>query len=146
KWTVAGTSVPKVYGRAFVTGSHQYASDTRRPGMLFGKVLRPPAFKAKLTSLATKAAEVKPGVQVVRDGDFVGVVAPTAHAAEEALALIKAEWQTTPQVSSKELFAHLKAQAGKGGGGGFGGGRGGGTQGSIDAGMKAADKSVKATY
>ena len=27
---------------------HQYASDIRRPGMLFGKVLRPPAFKAKL--------------------------------------------------------------------------------------------------
>lgn len=41
KWTVAGTSVPKVDGRAFVTGSHQYASDVRRKGILFGKVLRP---------------------------------------------------------------------------------------------------------
>jgi isoquinoline 1-oxidoreductase len=147
KWTVAGTSVPKVDGRAFVTGTHQYASDTRRSGMLFGKVLRPPAFKAKLTSLHTKAAEAKPGVTVVHEGDFVGVLAPTAHAAEEALALVKAEWQTTPQVSAKDLFTHLKERAGQGGGGGgFGGGRGGGTQGSIDAGMKAADKSVKATY
>ena len=39
-----------------------------------------------------------PGVTVVRDGDFVGVAAPTEHAAAEALAAIKAEWQTTPQV------------------------------------------------
>src|SRR5262249_11050697 len=43
KWSVAGTSVSKVDGRAFVTGEHQYASDIRRPGMLFGKVLRPPS-------------------------------------------------------------------------------------------------------
>src|SRR5581483_1172973 len=107
KWTIAGTSVPKVDGRAFVTGSHQYASDTRRPGMLFGKVLRPPAFKAKLASVNTKEAEARPGVTVVRDGDFVGVVAPTEHAAAEALALVKAEWETTPQVSVKDLFAHL---------------------------------------
>jgi isoquinoline 1-oxidoreductase len=149
KWTVAGTSVPKVDGRAFVTGSHQYASDTRRPGMLFGKVLRPPAFKAKLTSVNTKEAEARPGVTVVREGDFVGVVAPTDHAAAEALALVKAVWETTPQVSAKDLFAHLKKSVrggGGAGGGGFGGGRGGGTQGSIDAGMKAADKSVRAAY
>jgi isoquinoline 1-oxidoreductase len=144
KWAVVGTSAPKVDGRAFVTGSHAYASDTRRPGMLFGKVLRPPAFKAKLTAVDTKAAEAKPGVKVVREGDFVGVVGPTEHAAAEALALVKAEWQTTPQIAAKDLFKHLKEKAGRGGGG-FGGG-GGGEQGSIDAGLKAAEQTVKATY
>src|SRR5262249_21011068 len=51
KWAVEGTSVPKVDGRAIVTGSHKYASDVRRPGMLFGKVLRPPGFKAELVSV-----------------------------------------------------------------------------------------------
>src|SRR5436309_1492334 len=50
KWAVAGTPLPKVDGAAFVTGAHRYASDVKRPGMLFGKVLRPPAFKAKMTS------------------------------------------------------------------------------------------------
>ena len=59
KWTVAGTSMPKVDGRAFVTGTHQYASDVRRPGMLFGKVLRPPALQSKLVSANTKEAEAK---------------------------------------------------------------------------------------
>lgn len=146
KWTVAGTSVPKVNGRALVTGAHQYASDTRRPGMLFGKVLRPPAFKAKLVSVDMKAAEAKAGLKVVHDGDFVGVVGPTEHDAAEGLALVKAEWQTTPQVSAKDLFKHLKDTARGGGGGGRFGGGGGGGQGSIDAGLKAATKTVKATY
>ena len=61
---------------AFVTGTHRYASDTRRDGMLFGKVLRPPAHGAKLASVDTKAAEGVAGVRVVREGDFVGVTAP----------------------------------------------------------------------
>jgi isoquinoline 1-oxidoreductase len=148
KWTVAGTSVPKADGRAYVTGAHQYCSDIRREGMLFGKVLRPAAIKATLASIDAKAAEAMPGVTVVRDGDFVGAVAPTAHAAAEAVAAIKAEWKTVPQVSSEELFKHLKETARGGGGGGFGGGggRGGGNQGSVEAGLKAADKTVQATY
>ncbi len=147
KWTVAGTSVPKVDGKAFVTGSHPYASDIRRPGMLFGKVLRPPAYKAKLMSVNTKEAEAKPELKVVHEGDFVAVVGPTEYAAAEGLALVKAEWQAAPtQVGAKDLFKHIKDKAGGGGkGGGFGGG-GGGTQGSIETGIKAADKTVKATY
>src|SRR5439155_5381794 len=40
QWKVEGTSLPKVNARAIVTGSHQYASDVRREGMLFGKILR----------------------------------------------------------------------------------------------------------
>jgi CO/xanthine dehydrogenase Mo-binding subunit len=153
EWKVAGTSQPKADGRDFVTGAHQYASDVRRPGMLFGKVLRPPSFKAKLTSADTKAAEAKPGVKVIREGDLIGVVAPTEKEAVEALSLVKAEWQTTPQVSAKDLFKHLKETAGRGGGkGGFGGGKGGfgggggGNQGSLEAGLKAADQTVKAAY
>src|SRR5262245_8952213 len=145
-WTITGTSVPKVDGRAFVTGSHQYASDIRRKGMLFGKVLRPPAFGAKLTSVDTKAAEVKPELKVVHNGDFVGVVGPTEFDATKGLALVKAEWANPPkQVSAKELFKHLKDTGRAGGKGGFGGG-GGAPQGSIETGIKAADKTVKTTY
>jgi isoquinoline 1-oxidoreductase len=146
KWTVAGTSPTKVNGRAHVTGSHQYASDIQRPGMLFGKVLRPPSFKAKMTSVDTKPAEAIEGVKVVHEGDFVGVVAPTEHEAAAALSTIKAEWQETPQVSGKDIFRHFKQTVGRGGGkGGFGGG-GGGNQGSIETGLKAADQTVKADY
>ena len=141
-WKVTGTSVPKVDGRAFVTGAHKYASDTRRPGMRFGKVLRPPAFKAKLTSADTTAAAAVPGLTVVRDGEFVGVVGPTEHAATDGLALVKAEWKTTPQVAGKDLYEHLK-KTGRPPGGLRPGGTG---QGSIADGLKAADKTITATY
>jgi len=147
KWTVAGTSAPKVDGRSFVTGTHQYASDVRRPGMLFGKVLRPPALGAKLASVDTKPAEAKADLKVVHQGDFVAVVGPTEHAAAEGLALVAAKWSDPPkQASSKDLSKHLKDTARKGGGkGGFGGG-GGGAQGSIPDGLKAADKTLNVTY
>jgi isoquinoline 1-oxidoreductase len=144
KWHVVGTSPPKADGRAFVTGAHRYASDVKRPGMLFGKVLRPPSFKAELSSVKTKDAEAMSGVTVVRDGSFVGVTAPTDHAAAEALAAIHAEWKTTPQPSSEELFEYLKKHpvAGRGG---FGG-PSRNTHGSMEAGLKAADEERKATY
>ena len=41
EWKIAGAAAPKVDGRDFVTGRHQYTSDLTRPGMLHGKVLRP---------------------------------------------------------------------------------------------------------
>ena len=75
-WKIAGTAVPKAEGRDFVTGKHQYPSDITRPEMQFGAVLRPEGFNATLASLDTSAAEKLPGVKVVHDGDFIGVVAP----------------------------------------------------------------------
>src|SRR4029077_12937048 len=50
EWTIAGKSIPKVNARSFVTGKHQYTPDLRMPGMLYGKVLRPPSFDATITS------------------------------------------------------------------------------------------------
>lgn len=145
KWKVAGTSVPKAEARALVTGEHRFASDVKRPGMLFGKVLRPPRFKDELKSIETKAAEAMPGVIMVRDGAFIGVVAATENAAEKALAALHAEWKSTPQPSSEELFDYLKKHpaAGRGGFGGFGAQ---GTTGSIEVGLKEADEQRKATY
>lgn len=145
QWQVAGTSEPKVDGRAMVTGKHRFASDVKRPGMLFGRVLRPVAFGATLASVDLKAAEAMAGVTVVRDGEFVGVAAPTQLKAEQALAAIQAEWKTVPQPSYKTLFDDLK-KGGGGGGGGFGGRGGNANQGSIEKGLEAADHKLKATY
>ncbi len=108
QWRVASKPLGKVNGRDIVTGKHQYTPDIKLPGMLHGRVLRPSAFGATLASIDAKAAESLPGVTVVRDGDFVGVAAPSQEAAASAVEAIRAEWKTTPQVSAKELFAHLK--------------------------------------
>jgi isoquinoline 1-oxidoreductase len=143
RWTTAGTSAPKVDGRAFVTGEHRYASDIKRPNMLFGKVLRPPSFRAQLVSVDSRAAEALAGVRVVRDGDFVGVTAPTEHDAGRGLAALRADWRTTPQPSADELFRYLKDHPAAGG---AMGGRGAGEQGSVRDGLRAADQRLEATY
>ncbi|MBZ5625802.1 MAG: molybdopterin-dependent oxidoreductase [Acidobacteriia bacterium] len=109
EWKVAGTSVPKVEGRAMVTGAHKYAYDIKRPGMHHGKVLYPPSFGATLASLDGSAAEAMPGVNVVREGDFVGVTAPDAPTAERALAALKADWKQVPaEASSRDVYPYFK--------------------------------------
>ncbi len=143
QWKIAGQSVPKVDGRAFVTGAHKYTSDMKLPGMLYGKVLRPPAFHATLVSLGSDKAKALPGVVVVRDGDFVGVAAPDPHTAERAVAALRAEWQTTPQPSDKELFAYLKAHPAEAQG--FEGGMQH-VQGSVEEARAKADKTLEASY
>ena len=108
EWKIAGTAVPKAEGRDFVTGKHKYPSDITRPEMMFGAVLRPDGFNATLASLDTSAAEKLPGVKVVRDGDFIGLVAPDAFAAQSALAAIQAKWNVPAQPSNQGLFEYLK--------------------------------------
>jgi nicotinate dehydrogenase subunit B len=109
-WKIAGTSVPRVDGRAFVTGKHLYTSDLARPGMLHGRVLRPGAFGGIPVLIDTTAAEAMADVTVVREGDFVGIVAPTEHLAAKAVGAVRAEWKTLPQISDRELFAQLRAK------------------------------------
>ncbi len=133
QWKVIGQPVPKVNGRDIVTGGHKFSSDVKRPGTLFGKVLRPPSFGATLVSIDTKAAEAM-GVTVVHDGNFVGVAAPTEHLAARALNAVRAEWNTSPQPSGKELFEYLKKNAA------------GGQGGSVEEGLAAADIKLEQTY
>src|SRR5439155_3668196 len=62
QWKVEGKSLPKVDGRAIVTGKLLYSSDIKRPEMLHGKVLRPEALGATLAFVDLKAAAAMPGV------------------------------------------------------------------------------------
>jgi nicotinate dehydrogenase subunit B len=111
EWTIAGKPLPKVDDRSFVTGRHQYTTDLRPPGMLYGKVLRPPSFGATLTSFDDSAARTQAGVVIVRDGNFVGATAPTERQAQNAVAAIRAQWKEMPQISNRELFSYLKQNA-----------------------------------
>ena len=108
EWKIAGTPVPKTNGRDFVTGKHKFPSDIVRPGMMFGTVLRPRGFNATLQSIDTSAAEKMPGVNVVRDGDFTGVVAGDAFTAHSAIGAIQSEWTVPDQQGNQGLFEYLK--------------------------------------
>jgi isoquinoline 1-oxidoreductase len=121
-WKIAGHWAAKVDGAAVVTGAHKYSYDRKSPGMLYAKVLYPPSFGAKLTSLDDSAAKAIPGVQVVRvtanggrEGaghDLVGVLAADPAAAEKGLAALKAEWQPVAgQTNSKDVFTFFKQNA-----------------------------------
>ena len=57
------------------------------------------------------SAEQIPGVMVIHDGNFVGVVAPSVEIASRALKAIRTEWKAQPQPSNKELFEYLKKNA-----------------------------------
>jgi len=140
KWSIAGTSLPKVNGRDFVTGRHKYASDIKREGMLHGKVLRATSFEAALDSVDTSAADAMPGVKVVRDGDFIGVTGPDGLSATHAVGAIHAKWTTKPQPSSTGIFDYIRKNAGEGGG------RGAINKGSVETGMAAATHKLTQTY
>ena len=113
-WKVAGTSVPKINAREMVTGKHKFVSDHKLPGMLFGRVLRPPTFGAKLVSVNTTVAARMAGVTVVRDGDFVGVTASDERTAEKALASVEAKWssQIVDEADSPYIPQAFSAPAG----------------------------------
>jgi nicotinate dehydrogenase subunit B len=146
-WTIAGTSVTKVDARNYVTGRHQYTSDIKREGMLYGKVVRPATFNAALISADSKAAEAIPGVKVVHDGNFIGVAAADQQTANRAASVIAVDWKSPGQPGNAELFDLLrKPPTDRRGGGGEGGGGGSRPQGSIAEGLAAADKKLEQTY
>lgn len=145
EWKIAGTSVPKVDARDFVTGSHKYTSDLKLPGMLYGKVVRPAAYNATLASVDTSAAETIPGVKVVKDGDFIAVAAPDRETAANAADQIKVNWNTRPQASNSELNDVLKKPASKKDDDWQSRAKPK-IQGSIEDGLASADKKLEQTY
>ncbi len=96
-----------------VTGRAKYAIDVRLPGMLHGSILHPPTLGARLESLDPAAAEkVRGVVQVVRDGDFVGVVAERALLARTAAALLKATWTAgAPRSGGQDIVLESDPEA-----------------------------------
>jgi isoquinoline 1-oxidoreductase len=103
-----GNAVDKVTGRA------KFAGDIRLPGMLYGKVLRPPVHGAQMKNVDIAAARTFAGAQVFQNGDFVAVVHPTPDGADAALALVKADWVRPPAlVNDGNIREHLMAQRGE---------------------------------
>jgi isoquinoline 1-oxidoreductase len=141
-WKIAGKNITKINGRSFITGKHQYVSDMKLPGMLYGKILRPPSYNAKLLEADLNKAKAVPGVVVVHDGNFVGVAAPDVRTAVRAIGVINAKWEEVKgQPSSQTIFDYLVKNKREGAGR-----NGGNTKGSIDEGLASADYTHNKTY
>jgi len=98
-----------------VTGAAKYAGDMRPPGMLYARILRPPAHGSVLKRVDTsRVAEVK-GAQAVRDGDLVAVLHELPDEAERALSKIQAEFEPSPLTADDvSIFDHLLGAASEG--------------------------------
>ena len=147
-YTIVGQSVPRVDLPAKATGELVYVHDVRVPGMLHGRVVRPPyagvdagAFVG--TSLiAVDEASVRdiPGlVAVVRIGDFVGVIAEREENAVKAAAQLKVSWKPTPTLPDlKDVETALRANPSTP--------RTLIDKGDVDAAIAAAEKPMQRTY
>jgi len=137
EWRVMGNSIPRPNRKEIVTGSHKFPSDYTRPGMLYGKVLRPPSYGAKLVSVDLGPAKAMEGVIAVQDGQFVGVAAPNTWRAKAALQAVAqtAKWEPAPHPSSREVFGYLRQRA-----------RGGVPPNPFPEQFEKAAKALKATY
>ena len=95
---VVGQAVPRVDIPAKVTGGAAYVQDMRLPDMVHARVVRPPSYGAQLTDCDTSAVEKLPGVvKVVRDGNFLAVVAKKEFQSIKAMNALSAvaKWKET---------------------------------------------------
>lgn len=95
-FTIMSRSVPRVDIPAKVCGGTAFVQDMRLPGMLHARVVRPPHLGATLKALDATAVERMPGVvQVVRDGNYLAVVASKEFQAIKAMRALAAaaHWQ-----------------------------------------------------
>jgi nicotinate dehydrogenase subunit B len=106
--TISGKAVGRMDARQKVTGEARYAGDIRLPGMLYAKILRPPAHDAVLKKVDLAPAKEVSGVEIVRDGDLIGVLHQYPDEAQKALDKIKVEWeQPQPKIDNRSIFDHL---------------------------------------
>jgi xanthine dehydrogenase YagR molybdenum-binding subunit len=108
KRSLIGKRISRVDGPEKVSGRAKYTYDVKRPGMLFGKVVRSPHAHAKVVSIDTSAAEKMPGVKAVHiiqgpgseiqwaGDDIVVIAAVDEPTAADAARAVKIEYQPLP--------------------------------------------------
>lgn len=126
------------------TAQFTYVQDVRVPGMLHGRVVRPPTVTAKSASIDEDSIKNIPGiVKVVHEGSFVGVVAQTEWAAIQASRALKVTWtapETKMPANPDAVYDYLKNTKG------FAQRPGMQPRGDVDAALAQASKTFEQTY
>ena len=140
-WTVLGKPVPRVEIPAMVAGRFEYVHNVRVPGMLHGRVVRPPTVNATVANVDRRSIEGMDGVvSVVVKKNFIGVVAEKPWQAIQAAAKLNVSWTPGPALpSQREFHTRLRSETG--------------TRdtrmvdsGGVDAALTSASTVVRATY
>ena len=112
EWTVLGKPVPSLDRVALMTGRFEFVHYIRVPGMVHGRVVRPPEMGATVASVDEDSVRTIPGlVKVVVRKDFVGVVAETQYQAVVAARKLVVQWNPGPSLpAQKTFFEYLQQQ------------------------------------
>jgi len=111
-WRVLGTPVPRSEIPELVTGRFEFVHNVSVPGMLHGRVVRPPAVGAKLMGVDERSVQNMPGLaKVVVKNDFVGVVADKPWQAIQAADKLSCTWSSGVGLPShRDFYDHLRHQ------------------------------------
>ncbi len=105
EWKVLGKPVPSLDRVALMTGTFDFVHNVRVPGMVHGRVVRPPQIGATLANLDEKSVQNVPGlIKVVVRNNFVGVVAEKQWQAAQAAKYLKVNWKLGPGLPAQENF------------------------------------------
>lgn len=108
-----GKPIPRIDLKDKVIGTPLFGMDATMPDMLYGDVVRPSSIDATFVDADTSTAEGMPGVvKVVKEKDFVGVVATSRMAAENAKKTIKVNWKINKEWQQEDIEAMLKVGQG----------------------------------
>ena len=112
EWTVLGKPVPSLDRVALMTGQFEFLHHVRVPGMLHGRVVRPPEMGATVAHVDEHSVRDLPGLKkVVVRKDFVGVVAETQYQAVLAARQLVVQWNPGPALPAQNtFFEHLQQQ------------------------------------
>jgi nicotinate dehydrogenase subunit B len=110
-YKIVGQPVPRFDIPGKMTGQFTYMQDFKVPGMLHGRVVRPAAIGATLLSVDENSVKDVPGlVKVVRQGNFLGVVAESEWGAIRASQKLKASWSDWEGLPEQnKLWEHVRA-------------------------------------
>jgi nicotinate dehydrogenase subunit B len=114
-WRVLGKPVLALDRAALMTGQFTFVHNMRVPGMLHGRVVRPPEMGASVASVDEGSVRGLPGmVKVIVRKDFVGVVAETEHQAVNAARQLSVRWHRGPGLPARQdFFAWMRQQPGR---------------------------------
>ncbi len=110
-YKIVGQSIPRADIPPKITGQFTYIQDFKAPGMLQGRVVRPPAIGASLQSVDESSVKDIPGVvKVVRQNNFLGVVAENEWCAIQAAQKLKAGWSNWEGLPEQgKLWEYVRA-------------------------------------
>jgi isoquinoline 1-oxidoreductase len=112
EFTVMGESPVRLDGIEKVTGEAVFAGDVRLPGMLYARIVRPPAHGARMTRLDLSKAEAEPGVFVVNQRGLAAVLSPDPERTERALRLVRVDFDVPePTVDTESIFDSIVRSA-----------------------------------